>query len=180
MRVSEDVLVSDHQYWILGDVPPDTSAFDFRGFDGLVAALDAPGLITSPGSCAVVLTGTSTGDIRLTVEIRDSEPEHVEHDVWEEVGEVSLVRTGAELSVFTDSHEDEEVPDPAFPDFTTAGPGPYRMRVHARGRDEAYRRDPAEDEPIVEEHLIVVWPAPVQPAVCHKTTDQYGARVRAQ
>ena len=73
----------------------------------------------------------------LTVESRPNEPEDIDLAPWDEVSEISLALVGSELGVYTDTHEDEEAPDPGFPDFTTLGTGPYRVRVHARGRDAA-------------------------------------------
>ncbi|MEU6557870.1 hypothetical protein ABZ915_47935 [Streptomyces sp. NPDC046915] len=67
---------------------------------------------------------------------------------------------------------DEELPELSFD-----GPGDYRLRVHARGRDTAI--DLAPDD-ITEWYLIQVWPAPAREATVLRQTDSYGASVRAQ
>ncbi|MCZ0991775.1 hypothetical protein [Streptomyces diastatochromogenes] len=65
---------------------------------------------------------------------------------------------------------DEELPVPSFD-----GPGDYRLRLHARGRDTAI--DLAPDE-ITEWYLIQVWSAPAQDLVVLRQTDRYGASAR--
>lgn len=52
--------------------------------------------------------------------------------------------------------------------FATAGPGWYRIRIHARGRDEG-----ESNTGTTEEHLISVWPAPPEPDHVHKATDAF-------
>ncbi|MGV9420016.1 hypothetical protein ACWDO6_21270 [Streptomyces sp. NPDC003674] len=65
---------------------------------------------------------------------------------------------------------DEELPVLAFD-----GPGDYRLRLHARGRDTA--TDLAPDE-VTEWYLIQAWPAPPHDARVLRQTDRYGASVR--
>ncbi|MEU6413807.1 hypothetical protein [Microbispora sp. NPDC046933] len=55
------------------------------------------------------------------------------------------------------------------PSLTPHGPGSYRLRVHARGRDMEWR-ELAPSEP-GEEHLIQIWPAPPADEVIHKLED---------
>lgn len=66
---------------------------------------------------------------------------------------------------------------PDLPLLTPQGPGTYRVRVHARGRDIA--PDGVAYEP-VEDYLLIVWPTEPQPEDVHKQTDRYGAELRAQ
>jgi hypothetical protein len=54
---------------------------------------------------------------------------------------------------------------------TPPRPGDYRLRVHARGRDDA-----DEDEG----YELAVWPAPAAPAIVHKRTDRLGYRLRGE
>ncbi|MGW1727666.1 hypothetical protein ACWCQK_32720 [Streptomyces sp. NPDC002306] len=68
--------------------------------------------------------------------------------------------------------------DPAdLPSLASRGPGQYRLRVHALGRDTAV--DESTDDN-VESYLIQSWPAAHQDALLVKATDAYGAQVRAQ
>ncbi|MFD0336359.1 hypothetical protein ACFQZ0_30225 [Streptomyces erythrogriseus] len=93
-------------------------------------------------------------------------------DAWDEIIDHSVeTATGAlrVTSVMTDA--------PDLPLLTPQGPGTYRVRVHARGRDivpDGVADDPAED------YLLIVWPAEPQPDEIHKQTDRYGAELRAQ
>ncbi|MEU8470415.1 hypothetical protein AB0F30_21290 [Streptomyces sp. NPDC029006] len=65
---------------------------------------------------------------------------------------------------------DEELPVLSF-----GGPGAYRLRIHACGRDTAVDLTPDE---ITEWYLVQAWPAPAQDAVVLRQTDHYGACVR--
>lgn len=164
------VPVSYNQYYIGGEIF-DVEAGEYTGFYGLVAALDAPGRFAVPGQFAVVMTGTETGDVRVSVDIRATTPQEVDLDAWDEVVEVSLSLPGRRRGVTTFNVDDFDLPN--FPE-----PGPYRVRVHARGRDQGQDLLIVEDNP-VEEHLILVWPAPPTPEAVHKLTDAYGATIRA-
>lgn len=69
--------------------------------------------------------------------------------------------------------------DPAeLPSLASRGPGRYRLRVHARGRDSAV--DETEGDDVLESYLIQSWPAPHQDAQLVQATDAYGAQIRAQ
>ncbi|GGR45911.1 hypothetical protein GCM10010219_59390 [Streptomyces netropsis] len=55
----------------------------------------------------------------------------------------------------------------------------WRMRFHARGRDDSL------DNPVAgqivesaEQYLILVWPAAKAPEICHKVTDRAGELFR--
>jgi hypothetical protein len=103
----------------------------------------------------------------VDVEVRHEPAMDVVTDGWDVVVEapvrapVGQMRLGGSMS---------DGPD-LFPVLTPAGPGYYRLRVHARGRDTAVdlvRTEPTED------YRIAIWPAPPQPAVIHRHADQYG------
>jgi len=168
--------VSYNQYSVQGEAF-DVSGWDYTGFNGLVAAITGAGRLAKPGELgewAVVMTGTEMGYVRVTADVRDTAPEQLDLDGWDDVAEVSLALTGERAGVVTDSDADEL---DKLPEFTAVGPGPYRVRVHARGRDEGNRALRVSGEP-VEEHLIVMWRAPYSPEVVHKATDAYGAELR--
>ncbi|MEV4342725.1 hypothetical protein [Streptomyces sp. NPDC049590] len=74
------------------------------------------------------------------------------------------------MSLMTDLDED-------LPSLVAAGPGSYRLRVHARGRDLAVDLVP---DTITEHYLLQCWPAPPAPPSVLRTTDTYGAQVRAE
>ncbi|MFI5608717.1 hypothetical protein [Amycolatopsis sp. NPDC051903] len=121
---------------------------------------------------AVVLTGIHTGSVTVTARALDTEPDSVELDGWDEVAEVSVDSEYGELIVYGTG---EHLPD--FPELAHAGPGSYRVRVHARGRDIAPHLNVSEP---VEDYLISVWPAPEAPDVVYKQSDKRGQEYRAQ
>lgn len=118
----------------------------FAGQDnGLVGAADPKGIYL----CLARMSGGS----QVTIRLHDAEPP-VDTEGWEDVVEVSTV-----------------IPQGAAPTWQTfAGdtsgplelePGPYRVRVSARGRDEANpaRTGAVEDGAVVDSYLVDFWPA---------------------
>lgn len=129
------------------------------------------GLVGANSNGAVVLTGINTGYVNVTVELLDTAPGSVDLDDWDEVVEVSVDSEDGELI----AHGMAEDPPPEFPELAHAGPGLYRLRVHARGRDTAahsYAEEPVED------YKIRVWPAPEAPETVYKQSDARGAEIR--
>ncbi|WP_344939494.1 hypothetical protein [Actinomadura miaoliensis] len=127
----------------------------------------ANGLITpDPPWGAVIYTGIATGAVAVSVELRRQAPPPgaPSWDEWEEVAEVTVEAPVGQLRVYALM---EDPPD--LPPLTIAGPGTYRVRVHARGRDIAY--DLSLVDEIVEDYLIQVWPGPPGPEVIHKQAD---------
>ncbi|OJF15413.1 hypothetical protein [Couchioplanes caeruleus] len=115
----------------------------------------------------VVFTGISCGPVRVTVDARDAPPSTADTEAWDEVLEVSVHAPVGRMvvsGVFSDA--------PELPVLTTAGPGDYRVRLHARGRDTAI--DLGVLEP-VEDYLVIAWPAQLAPETSLKNTDSYGA-----
>ncbi|MER5472620.1 hypothetical protein ABZX90_41920 [Streptomyces sp. NPDC002935] len=128
------------------------------------------GLVSAVGGVIEVATGVHTGNVRVTVELYSQQPGPVAG--WEEVAEMPCHSpSGAVLvTLMTD--------DPAdLPSLASRGPGPYRLRVHALGRDTVV--DQTTDD-VVESYLIQSWPAAHQDALLVKATDAYGAQVRAR
>lgn len=166
--------VSHSQYWIQDDLL-ETDPSMYVGFNGLISAQK---------SVAIVLTGTAFGQIRLTAECLLSEPTAVDLAPWDEVVEVSLVFENGTARILAGMG----TVVPGLPLLSAAGQGPYRVRVHARGRDRAaaatrpggYGQVPPRPGACapVEEHLVITWPATRAPEVCYKLTDAYGAAIR--
>ncbi|MET8646171.1 hypothetical protein [Streptomyces sp. NPDC004675] len=129
------------------------------------------GLVFSQPGMAVICTGISTGWVHVRVRVRVRPPTRVERGAWEEIVDHSVeTATGAlrVTSVMSDT--------PRLPLLTPQGPGTYRVRVHARGRDTAPDGDAHEP---VEDYLLIVWPADPQPDEIHRHRDRYGAGLRA-
>ncbi|GAA3273083.1 hypothetical protein [Streptomyces labedae] len=130
------------------------------------------GLVFSLPGQVVICTGISAGWVTVSVEVRRYPPERVDTDAWDEIVDRSVETTNGALrvaSVMSDT--------PDLPVLTPQGPGTYRVRVHARGRDTV--PDGAVDEP-VEEYLLIVWPTDRQPDQIHRQSGHYGAQLRAQ
>jgi hypothetical protein len=129
------------------------------------------GLVSADGGAIEVTTGIHTGDVHVKVEPHSQRPDL--DSGWEEIAEISCNSPSGELLVtsFMD--------DPAdLPSLASQGPGSYRLRVHARGRDRAVDQTTVDEA--VESYLIQSWPAAHQDALLLKATDAYGAQVRAQ
>ncbi|GAA2212152.1 hypothetical protein GCM10009850_076140 [Nonomuraea monospora] len=63
------------------------------------------------------------------------------------------------------------------PNLAWKGPGFYRLRVHATGRDSYVDGTGLNLE---ERYAIISWPADPAPDLIHKATDAYGAGVRGR
>jgi hypothetical protein len=162
------ISVGSHQYLLVGgtlSAPPRPALGN-----GLVTALAPPGEPDVPGRFAVVHTGTDTGPVRLTIDLRGDPPSGVDEG-WDEIAEISL-------DLALPGVVDTGVDDPGAQGLPALPPGPIRLRVHARGRDAASVTWVEDDDPL-EEHLIVAWPAdPAEPVVIRQT-DAFGAALRA-
>jgi hypothetical protein len=128
------------------------------------------GLVGVGTGAAIIYTGIHTGVVMLSVEARDTPPESVDLDGWDEVVDVSLTAPAGQLKPAALMDRT----DP-FPELTVAGPGDYRVRVHASGRDANV--DGVDSEPR-ERYLVIVWPQPSGPERVHRRTDAYGESVR--
>ncbi|GAA4605903.1 hypothetical protein BJY16_005575 [Actinoplanes octamycinicus] len=153
--------VAYHQFWLLDEgCRPDPQTPVGNGLAG-VAGL---GVVK-------VWTGIATGPATVSLRALTAGPPPDEAAEWDDVVELSLAApTGAvrAMALMAD-------PPAELGPLTTAGPGPYRLRVHVRGRDSA--PDESVSAP-VEDYLLVAWPAPDEPERILRQTDSYGAQVR--
>ncbi|WP_143118291.1 hypothetical protein [Actinomadura madurae] len=153
--VKGEIYADNHSFLLAepGEYP--SSAIEF--FNGLVAV---------QSGLAMILTGVAMGPVEVTLELWDELPS-VDFGDWDEIVEVSLYAREANVSL-----TGPEVEAPAhMPVVSSAGPGSYRLRVHARGRDENYDlavRSPSES------YLIQTCLGPSAPEVVIKATDQCG------
>jgi len=155
------VPVESHQFWLRD--PDRRPGLPSRTTNGLVA-------VTGPGA-AIIFTGISSGRVSVSVEALTAAPAAVNLAEWDEVADVSLPGLSGVLAVAALM---DAVP-PGLPNLCVAGPGDYRVRVHARGRDIS--PDEATDQP-AETYLVLCWPALPAADVDHKLTDQTGAGLR--
>ena len=151
--------VTHHQFWLLdtGQRPQPS-----------IRVLN--GLIGTGSGVAVIYTGIHTGVVALSVQARDRAPGPDDLTGWDEVVDVSLAAPAGHLRPAALMSQTDPLPD-----LTAAGPGDYRVRVHARGRDRNV--DGVDEEP-AEEYHIVVWPQAPEPERIHRSGDGYGASVR--
>lgn len=154
------VHVSHHTFYLVDDgvfpQPP------FAPKNGLV--------LVQPG-VAVIFTGASSGVVTVGVQVRQDPPDGAGIEGWDEVIEVSLEAMAGSVTVATPM---ADAPD--LPVLISTGPGHYRIRVHARGRDTA--PDVVAFEPS-EEYLLTAWPGQPAPEAVYRQTDQYGAGLRS-
>jgi hypothetical protein len=109
------------------------------------------GFVSSAGhESATIIVGTSSGYVNVTAEALDREPEEVIEQGWEDIVEVDLHATTGDVIVMALMED-----PPELPGLTPHGPGNYRLRVHAAGRDQDF--DMVVASP-VEEYLIQSWP----------------------
>lgn len=104
------------------------------------------GLISASRNVCVLLTGTDTGEILVHVQVLPGGPDEAD-EAWDEVVEVDMLADNAVVLC-----EFGFVPVQQVLEIG----GRYRVRAHARGRDEAA------SSPIGsatnEEHLLQIWP----------------------
>ncbi|MFH0180901.1 hypothetical protein ACIA6D_41700 [Streptomyces cacaoi] len=156
-----------------GLVPVQYHQFNISDEDGPTGPDLEPehnGLVQVTDGVTTVLTGIHTGNVDVTVTRHASEPAPHDGD-WHECVEISAYSPSGNLMVRGLMDDlDEELPVLSFD-----GPGDYRLRIHARGRDTAVDLAPEE---VTEWYLIQAWPAPAGPATVLSRRDAYGASVR--
>ncbi|MET9118830.1 hypothetical protein ABZX38_32130 [Streptomyces longwoodensis] len=157
-----------------GLVPVAYHQFKISDEDGPIAPdleYEHNGLVEVEDGVALVHTGIHTGDVDVTVAMYETAPASSTEN-WQEILEFSAHSVSGELMVRgLMADPDEELPVLSF-----NGPGDYRLRVHARGRDTAVDLVPEE---LTEWYLIQAWPAPPTPVTVLRQSDNYGASLRA-
>jgi hypothetical protein len=150
------VPVSGHQFALL-DGATFPEHVDFTG-NGLVTVVDGG---------AVVRTGAAEGHLQLQLSVLAEAPPEAESG-WDEVVEVSWRAAGGRTSMVGPDGPG----DPRLRGQTPPWPGDYRLRVHARGRDE--------QELGSETYRLVIWAAPAAPPIAHRHTDRLGHHLRGE
>jgi hypothetical protein len=128
---------------------------DAGGFDGLVERFfdgQVNGLVGAADPHGVYLHfGRRSGGSSLRIVLHDHEPPG--DPSWEDVVEVST-------TVPPPGHVRwESWAGESSGELATLTPGPYRVRVSARGRDAGVEDEFAED--VVDFYLVELWPAPL-------------------
>jgi hypothetical protein len=106
-----------------------------------------PGLLRDLGPQAVaVITGLQSGTITVTAQAVQAPPGDVAPG-WDVIAETDLYCPEGIISV-----SDWAGPDhPELGELAIAGPGRYRLRVHARNREAGQERS-------AEQHHLLIWP----------------------
>jgi hypothetical protein len=156
-------------HWTGGTVPVDKHRYALTE-TGLPDAVDftANGLVAVVDRGVAIRTGIADGDLLVRVSVLADPPAEVQDD-WDEVVEVSWHAAEGRASITGPAGTG----DPNLRRVTPPWPGDYRIRVHARGRDDT-------DDPGAETHHLVIWAAPPAPPVVHRRTDRLGHLLSGQ
>lgn len=164
MRWETETMRVDYRlYYLMGN---DSDLFH-RERDATDRALASNSLVAAGPEHLTVISGTQTGSIRLTVEQRPDEPEPPAPQ-WETAVDVSLYSTSGRLWLYEWAGG---VIDSAG-NLAHSGSGWYRIRVQARGRDRGAAHGVVRSW--VEEHVLIIWPAPPDVDRVHRVTDTFG------
>jgi hypothetical protein len=141
----------------------------YEDLPDLSARGDFDGITTKTSAGITINTGCKVGDVNVTVQAHTS-PIAFDPDEWEGIDEVSIETTSGQIKIWAPEEGTDD-----FGNAAVAGPGHYRVRVCARGRD-IYPDIAAEET--VEYYLIQIWPEPESPSKLVKLTDRRYAYVR--
>lgn len=130
------------QYYLTPESVHGSEADEYGDDDGLVMASD---------DAIWVECGTQYGQLDLEVRLLQEAPFQIDWS-WEAIVERSFSTASGPRTITT---WENDWLDNVFP--TIPGGGTYRLRVHARGRAEAENTDQGE------QHLLLIWPAPMAP-----------------
>ncbi|MGW1767300.1 hypothetical protein ACWCQL_24950 [Streptomyces sp. NPDC002073] len=123
------------------------------------------GLLAPMNHGAWIKTGIHTGPVTVQTRLLDQAPP-LDSGPWEEVVEASVHSPDGALAIDPGNPADE----PAY--LSVRGPGWYRLRTHAFGRNR--NPDGVDDQP-VETYLIEAWPQPWTPQTVLRTSPKIEA-----
>jgi len=161
------------------------TAVRLQAQDHMFALVDGPefhletadwstGLIAPLSAGAVIHTGVLRGAVTVTVLPVQHEPAIMESGQWDEIAEVSVNAPEGNLEVHQLQYGPFD-PRPELPTLSLGGPGHYRVRVYARGRDVHYDQIQEDSE---EKYVIESWPAEPLPGLIIRATDRCGYSLR--
>lgn len=118
----------------------------------------------------LIHTGMEAGPADIEIRALEHAPKQVEPG-WEDVSEASF-RAGfyARAAVRGNEPYSESDPNNWVQRLDAHGPGWYRVRVHATGRDNATGE--WVEQP-VEKYLVMTWPAPRADSMLHRATSDW-------
>ncbi len=174
MTETASVYVQDGGFFVsdsLGESPP----FEMMDFStGLAGVMESTLLMSAGVNRGLVTVSADVADSRPALETPEQWATVAD---WEDIAEISLYVPHGDLRVDQLEYGPYE-PRVNLPVLSPFGPGHYRIRVHARGRDR--HRDQVVDHSSAEFHLLT-WPQPPAPALIIKATSGtgYGLRLNA-
>jgi hypothetical protein len=170
MTHSVRIHVQDHGFFVTDrDVDTPFETMDYS--TGLAGVMDCAALIHA---------GIDRGYVEVTAQALrersalDTDEQWDDLATWEDVAEVSLYVPNGHLTV-------EQLEQPPLdererlPVLSAHGPGYYRLRMHASGRDRHY--DQVVDQSGERFHFLA-WPAPLQPPLIIKAGSRCGYGLR--
>ncbi|WP_199516684.1 DUF6461 domain-containing protein [Nucisporomicrobium flavum] len=131
------------------------------------ADFSANGLVAVADGGLVIHTGVGRGRVNVELEVLEQAPDELEPG-WEEAVEVSWHAAEGHAGLAGPDGPEGRGLDRQTPPW----PGDYRVRVHARGRDD--------NDAEYERHKLVVWAAPAAPEIVYRRTDRLGHRLRGE
>lgn len=136
------------------------------------------GLVLTAEHGAVVLTSEFMGLVDVVVDVHETRPAGADDPYgltggqdWDDIVEVSVHSVVGPLLVRPLDGEAD------LPRLDAAGPGEYRLRVHARNRDLP-GTDAEGLESSTDEYRLVCWPEPAWGTFPIRLTDRRGADLR--
>lgn len=154
------VFVDSNLFHILDPMTADMSIYDRPEFA-------ETGLVDRCRDGLSFICATHLGDVEVSFENWSEKPSLDDTDDWEDIAEIGFT---------WHSHDMEAVGEVNGLELPVPGPGPYRLRVSARHRDEG--EDRWDDMPL-ETFRLQLWPGDVAAPVLLKGTSRTGAHWRA-
>ncbi|UQS22837.1 hypothetical protein L1857_08405 [Amycolatopsis thermalba] len=170
MSDTASVYVQDHSF-VLGDADAETP------FEAMDYSTGVAGVMQS---AALLYAGVDRGYVTVSVDAAEARPaletpqQWTALAEWDDVAEISLEIPNGELRVDQLEYRPGETRI-ELPVLSAAGPGSYRVRIHASGRDRHF--DQAVDDSGESFHLVV-WPQPPAPPLIIKATSACGYGLR--
>ncbi|MGW3167874.1 hypothetical protein ACWC9Q_34785 [Streptomyces sp. NPDC001142] len=130
------------------------------------------GLIAVTRNAAGIHTGIKKGTVHLEAQLFDTEPALDTGD-WDEVIDTTFTSTTGHALIGSYEHALDL-------NIAHQGPGTYRLRLHARGRDFQPGTSRRRNSKPTEYYLFHIWPAPAAPETVHKATDTVGHALRTR
>ncbi|ROQ23559.1 hypothetical protein EDD98_7503 [Streptomyces sp. PanSC19] len=147
--------VAENQFYVLGDGDPGHLK------NRTITVAGNNGLSAGGKDHAVAIAGVSAGTAMISFVLSPSRLGPDASQPWEDIAEFAYISPTETAHLAACMGPDEETDDmEAYDvDLAFAGPGDYRMRLHARGRGINPDGVQEDSEPIAEHYLLQVWSA---------------------